>query len=145
MFDTEFGKLGINVCYDSEFPIFARQQAEAGVRLILVLSCTDTLAGYYRVRIGCQARALENQCYVIQSSTVGEALWFKAVDINIGAAAVFSPADKGFPDDGILAIGKINKPQWVMASLSLNDIDRVRDTGQVFNFQDWPKQFLSTQ
>ncbi len=71
-FDTEYGKIAINICYDSEFPILARKQVEAGANLILVPSCTDTLAGYHRVKIGCQARALENQCYVVQSTLVGE-------------------------------------------------------------------------
>jgi len=67
-FDTEYGRIAINVCYDSEFPMLARKQVEAGANLILVPSCTDTLAGYHRVKIGCQARALENQCYVAQST-----------------------------------------------------------------------------
>ena len=67
-FDTAFGKVAINICYDSEFPHYARKQVEQGANLILVPSCTDTLAGYNRVRIGSQARALENQCYVAQAS-----------------------------------------------------------------------------
>jgi predicted amidohydrolase len=53
LLETEFGKIGVNICYDSEFPIIARKQVEAGADLILVPSCTDTLAGYWRVRIGC--------------------------------------------------------------------------------------------
>lgn len=141
-FSTEFGKIGINVCYDSEFPHFARTQAEAGATLILVPSCTDTVAGYHRVRIGCQARALENQCYVVQSPTVGQAPWSEAIDINIGAAAIYTPVDKGFPDNGILAMGELNAAQWVMAKLDLDQIETVRKTGQVFNFRDWPGQFL---
>ncbi|WP_020157494.1 carbon-nitrogen hydrolase family protein [Methylobacter marinus] len=139
-FDTEYGKIAINVCYDSEFPMLARKQVEAGANLILVPSCTDTLAGYHRVKIGCQARALENQCYVVQSPTVGEAPWSEAVDVNIGAAAVYTPVDRGFPDNGILAIGKLNKPQWVMADISLNACETVRQQGQVFNYRDWPSQ-----
>lgn len=139
-FDTEYGKIAVNVCYDSEFPLLARKQVEAGANLILVPSCTDTLAGYYRVKIGCQARALENQCYVVQSPTVGLAPWSEAVDVNIGAAAVFTPVDRGFPDNGILAIGELNAKQWVIAEISLDEIQTVREQGQVFNYRDWPKQ-----
>lgn len=141
IFETRFGRVGINVCYDSEFPLIARKQVEAGANLILVPSCTDTLAGYNRVRIGCQARALENQCYVVQSPTVGEALWSEAVDINIGAAAIYTPVDYGFPDDGVLAMGELNKAQWVFADLALKKIETVREEGQVFNYRDWPGQF----
>ncbi len=139
-FDTEYGRIAINVCYDSEFPMLARKQVEAGANLILVPSCTDTLAGYHRVKIGCQARALENQCYVVQSPTVGEASWSEAVDVNIGAAAVYTPVDRGFPDNGILAIGELNKAQWVMAEISLSACKAVRQQGQVFNYRDWPLQ-----
>ncbi len=60
-FETSIGKLGILICYDNEFPMLGRRLAEMGVELVLAPSCTDTLAGSYRVRIGAQARALENQ------------------------------------------------------------------------------------
>jgi predicted amidohydrolase len=139
-FDTEFGRIAINICYDSEFPMLARKQVEAGANLILVPSCTDTLAGYHRVKIGCQARALENQCFVVQSPTVGSAPWSEAVDINIGAAAVYTPVDRGFPDNGILAIGELNAVQWVYAEISLTACEKVRAEGQVFNYRDWPLQ-----
>jgi len=121
--------------------MFARKQVEAGANLILVPSYTDTLAGYYRVRIACQARALENQCYVIQLPTVGKAMWNENMDINVGAAAVFTPVDKSFPDNGILALGELNKPQWVYSEIELDKIAEVRKNGQVFNYRDWPRQF----
>lgn len=141
VFDTTLGRIAINICYDSEFPMIARQQVEAGANLILVPSCTDTTAGYWRVRIGCQARALENQCYVVQAPTVGHAPWSDAVDVNIGAAAIYTPVDYGFPDHGVLAIGEMNTTQWVFADIDPDAIGRIRETGQVFNYRDWPGQF----
>lgn len=141
VFVTEFGKLAINVCYDSEFPLLARHQVEEGADLILVPSCTDTLAGFHRVKIGCQARALENQCYVVQSPTVGDCPWSEAVDANVGVAAVYTPVDHGFPANGVLAVGKLNQPQWVYAELDLDGIARVRREGQVFNHRDWDGQW----
>src|SRR5699024_6182400 len=41
LFETPFGKVGVSVCYDSEFPLIARRQVEEGADLILVPSCTD--------------------------------------------------------------------------------------------------------
>lgn len=140
-FETPIGRIGINICYDSEFPMIARQQIEAGADLLVVPSCTDTMAGYWRVRIGCQARALENQCYVIQSPTVGSAPWSEAIDINHGAAAIYTPVDYGFPEDGVLAIGPMDQAQWVIAEIDLDHVARVRANGQVFNHRDWPHQF----
>jgi predicted amidohydrolase len=139
-FDTDFGKIAINICYDSEFPLLARKQVERGVNLILAPSCTDTLAGYHRVKIGCQARALENQCYVVQASLVGSAPWSEAVDVNVGAAAIYTPVDRGFPDNGILTIGNLNAVQWVIGEIDLAQCSKVREQGQVFNYRDWPKQ-----
>jgi len=138
VFDTALGTLGIAICYDSEFPLLARRMVERGANVILVPSCTDTPAGYHRVRIGCQARALENQCYVVQACTVGAAPWSVAVDVNVGAAAAYAPADRGFPDDGVLAIGELDAAQWVYAQLDAQRIAAVRRDGQVFNYRDWP-------
>ena len=139
--DTPLGRIGIHICYDSEFPMIAHQQVAAGADLLLVPSCTDTQAGFHRVRLGCQARALENQCYVVQSPTVGHAPWSEAVDINTGRASVYTPVDYGFPDDGILAQGADQQAGWVYATIDLTAIARIRDEGQVFNYRDWPKQF----
>lgn len=138
--ETLWGPVGISVCYDSEFPLIARRQAELGARVILAPSCTDTTAGYYRVRIGCQARALENQCYVVQSPTVSNAPWSEAVDVNTGAAAIYTPVDRGFPDDGIMTQGKLNEIQWVYANLDLSRVQATRESGQVLNYRDWSSQ-----
>jgi predicted amidohydrolase len=139
-FDTEFGRIAIIICYYSEFPLLARKQVEMGANLILVPSCTDTTAGYHRVKIGCQARALENQCYVVQSCLVGNAEWSEAVDVNVGAAAIYTPVDRGFPDNGILVSGNLNAVQWVIGEVSLAGCADVREQGQVFNYRDWPLQ-----
>lgn len=139
-FDTEYGKIAINICYDSEFPLLARKQVEMGANLILVPSCTDTLAGYHRVKIGCQARALENQCYVVQSCLVGHAEWSEAVDVNVGAAAIYTPVDRGLPDNGVLVAGELNAVQWVIGEVSPASCAIVRGQGQVFNYRDWPLQ-----
>ena len=143
VFDTALGCIAVSICYDSEFPLLARAQAEAGAQLILVPSCTDTLAGYHRVRVGCQARALENQCLVVQTPLVGEASWSPAVDVNVGAAGVYGPPDRGFPDDGVVALGDMNRAQWLYANIDLDAVARVREAGQVYNFRHWPEQGLS--
>ena len=140
VFPTPFGKMGISVCYDSEFPLIARRQVELGADVILVPSCTDALAGFHRVKIGCQARALENQCYVVHACTVGSAEWSPAVDENCGAAAVYAPADHGFPADGVVVSGVLNEPGWVYADLDTRHIATVRQSGQVFNYRDWDRQ-----
>jgi predicted amidohydrolase len=87
------GPIGVAICYDSEFPLLVRAQAEAGAEVILIPSCTESLSGHHRVRPAAQARALESQIATIVSPTVGDALWSPAVDRNVGAGGVFVPAD----------------------------------------------------
>lgn len=130
-------RLGVAICYDAEFPLVVRRLVAAGADVIAVPSCTDTPAGYHRVRVASQARALENQCYVVQAPTVGTAPWSIAVDENVGAAGVYGPPDRGFPDDGVIALGAYCEPGWVIADLDLDAIARVRGDGQVLGHRDW--------
>jgi len=139
VFDTPWGRIGISICYDVEFPKYVRAQAEAGAWLILAPSCTDTPQGFSRVRIGAQARALENQCYVAVAPTVGEAPWSAALDDNHGQAAVYGPPDIGFPADGVVAAGTMNAPGWVFATLDPALVAAVREHGAMRNHRDFPR------
>lgn len=144
VFPTPFGTLGILICYDNEFPLPARRLAEMGADLILAPSCTDTEAGYHRVRIGAQARALENQLAVLVASTAGMAPWSPALDENVGRAALYVPADHGMPPSGVLAESDtVFTPasRWLFADIDLAQVQKLRREGQVVLFRDWPRQF----
>ena len=139
LFETRHGRIAINICYDAEFPLYARALAEARARLLLVPSCTDTEAGATRVRVGCMARALENRMFVAQSVTAGDAPDNPALDTNTGYAAVYAPSDRGMPDDGIIARGD-GTQEWVFADIDLERLEAMRDSGQVSNAIDWDAQ-----
>lgn len=138
VFDTTIGKIGILICYDAEFPLLGRALAEC--EIILVPSCTEALSGYWRVRIGAMARALEQQCVCVMSSLVGEAAWSDAVDITTGMGGVFGPPDAGFPDTGVIAEGTLDKPGWTFAEVDLAAISEVRRDGRVLGRAHWPEQ-----
>ncbi|KIC51476.1 carbon-nitrogen hydrolase family protein [Tateyamaria sp. ANG-S1] len=138
VFDTALGKIGVLICYDSEFPLLGRSLADADI--LLVPSVTEALSGYSRVRIGAQARALENQCVTVMSSVVGEAPWSEAVDVSVGAGGVFGPPDKSFPETGIIAEGALNAPGWVYGEVDISAIAEVRADGVVLNRRDWALQ-----
>lgn len=143
-FDTPFGRLGILICYDNEFPMLARRLAEMGTDLVLAPSCTDTEAGHHRVRIGAQARALENQFAVLVSPTAGTAPWSPAVDENFGRAALYVPPDFGMPADGVVAESATvftDRSHWLFADIDLTRVKALRHEGQVALFRDWPEQF----
>ncbi|MFU8833632.1 carbon-nitrogen hydrolase family protein [Roseovarius autotrophicus] len=138
LFDTVLGKIGILICYDSEFPLLGRALSEAD--LLLVPSCTEALTGYWRVRIGTMARALEAQCVAVQASTVGDAAWSPAVDTNTGMGGIFGPPDTGFPATGVLAEGALNRPGWTVAEVDLTRVAHVRADGVVLNRCHWEDQ-----
>ena len=139
VFDTALGRIGILICYDSEFPLLGRVLAEAGVELVLVPSCTDTVAGFSRVRIGAMARALESQCVVVQAPTVGACDWMPALDENRGRAAIYGPPDGFWPETGIIAEGGMDQPGWVMAEIDVARIADSRRDGAVLPFAHWPE------
>jgi predicted amidohydrolase len=146
VFVTPLGRLAVLICYDSEFPLLARAAVEAGAEVLLVPSCTETMHGYWRVRLGSQARALEGQCYAVHCPTVGNADWSPSVDRNRGAAGIYAPPDRhrgeGFamPEDGVLAIGEESRAQWVFTDLDLGRIATLRADGGVLNARDWAEQ-----
>ncbi|MBE2210306.1 MAG: carbon-nitrogen hydrolase family protein [Xanthomonadaceae bacterium] len=143
VFEVDGVRAGIAVCYDSEFPLPVRAQCEAGARLLLVPSCTDTQAGATRVRVGCLARALENRCFVAQSVTAGEAPWSPALDVNTGEAALIAPMDVGLPHDGMIVETRGDK-HWAIADLDFGALEASRAHAQVANDRDWASQYFPT-
>lgn len=140
VFDTALGRLGIAICYDSEFPLIARAEAEAGAEVVLIPACTERVSGFHRVRTAAKARALENQIATVMSPTVGDALWSPAVDHNAGAAGIFVPSEHMVSDTGVLAEGELNAAQWVSAAIDLARLRRLRSSGEMRNFVDWDAQ-----
>lgn len=139
VFETSAGRIGILICYDSEFPLLGRVLAEAEVEILLVPSCTDTVAGFNRVRIGAMARALEGQCIVVQAPTVGDCAWNPAIDENRGRAAIYGPPDGFWPEDGVIAQGEMDRPGWVTAEVDLSRVAQSRREGAVLPYAHWPE------
>ena len=136
VFETDFGRVAITICYDVEFPEVARVAARAGANILVVPSCTDDRQGFFRVRYCAHARAIENQLYVIHSGTVGSIPMVPAVSLNYGQASILTPSDFPFSRDGILAEGNPNQEMMVIGELNLKLIEESRATGSVLPLRD---------
>ena len=136
IFETDFGPIAVNICYDVEFPEIARQAARHGAQLLIVPSCTDDRQGLLRVRYCAQARAIENNMYVVMSSTVGSLPMIPAVSLNYGQAAILTPSDFPFSRDGILAEGVVNQETMVIGDLNLQTIQQSHTDGTVLPLND---------
>jgi predicted amidohydrolase/GNAT superfamily N-acetyltransferase len=128
---TPKAKVGILICYDSEFPEPAQYLADRGIEILFVPYCTDNRQGYLRVKYCCQARAIENQIYVATAGIVGNLPSVAAMDIHYGQAAVYTPSDFQFARDGVRAQADSNVEMLLVCDLDMNDLYRARTTGSV--------------
>lgn len=136
VFETSFGRVGIAICYDVEFPEIARAAARKDAHILVVPSCTDDRQGYLRVRYCAQARAIENQMYVVQAHAVGSIPMVPAVSLNYGVASILTPSDFPFARDGILSEGNPNQEMMVIGDLNLKTIVDTRSHGTVIPLLD---------
>lgn len=136
VFETDFGRIAVAICYDVEFPELAREAARRDASILVVPSCTDDRQGFLRVRYCAHARAIENQIYVVNSSTVGSLPQVPAVSLNYGQASILTPSDFSFSRDGILAEGNVNQEMMVIGELNLKTINESRASGTVLPLND---------
>ena len=135
-FDTDAGRIGILICYDVEFPELGRILREQGIDILFVPFWTDTKNGFLRVQRCAQARAIENEIYVVIGGSVGNLPQVHNVDIQYAQSAVYSPSDFAFPHDAIIAESTPNTEMALIADLNLDLLSDVRDKGSVTNGKD---------
>jgi len=63
---------GLTICYDLRFPEMYRQLLSEGVRVFIVPAAFTYETGRQHWQVLLQARAIENQCYVIAAGQCGE-------------------------------------------------------------------------
>ena len=131
MIETPTAKIGVLICYDSEFPEAARHLADQGAEIIFVPFCTNDRQGYLRVRTCSAARAVENQVYVALAGNVGNLPDVENMDVQYGQAAIFTPSDFMFARDGIAAEADSNEETVLICDLDLDDLHEARELGTV--------------
>ncbi|MBK0381348.1 GNAT family N-acetyltransferase [Pedobacter sp. SD-b] len=136
VFDTDAGRIGILICYDAEFPELARLQALEKMDVLFVPFWTDTQNAYNRVRICSQARAIENECYVAITGSVGNLPKVNNMDLQYAQSAIFSPSDFAFPSNAIVAETTPNNENILIADVNLDLLKELHEHGSVKNLKD---------
>ncbi|MGB5941926.1 MAG: carbon-nitrogen hydrolase family protein [Leeuwenhoekiella sp.] len=135
-FDTDCGKIGVLICYDSEFPELSRLLADEGMDILFVPFLTDTQNGYSRVRLCAQARAIENECYVAIAGSVGNLPKVHNMDIQFAQSAVLTPCDFSFPANGVKAEATPNTEMILIADVDIDLLRELNQFGAVKNLRD---------
>ena len=65
LFDTEFGKMGLCICFDFRFPELARLMALEGARCIFVPAAFNMTTGPAHWELLFRQRAVDNQCFTV--------------------------------------------------------------------------------
>ncbi len=141
-FDTDCGKIGILICYDSEFPELSRLLADEGMDILFVPFLTDTQNGYSRVKNCSQARAIENECYVAIAGSVGNLPNVHNMDIQFAQSMVFTPCDFAFPSNGIKAEATPNTEMILIADVDIDLLRELNQFGSVRNLKDRRKDIF---
>ncbi|MFN3405466.1 MAG: GNAT family N-acetyltransferase [Cytophagaceae bacterium] len=136
VFETDAGKIGILICYDVEFPELSRILAEEGINILFVPFWTDTKNSFLRVARCAQARAIENECYVAISGSVGNLPGVENMDIQYAQSAVYSPSDFSFPHDAVIAEATPNTETTLVVDLDMDLLKKLRTQGTVRNIQN---------
>ena len=136
VFDTDRGRIGIAICYDIEFPEYARIAKGKGAEVLLVPYNTDIRAAHLRVRACAQARAIENHLYVVTAGAVGNLPQVEGADIHYAQSAILTPSDIAFARDGIAAEATPNVETMLFHDLDLVALRRMEAMGSVRTWKD---------
>ena len=135
-FDTDCAKIGVLICYDVEFPELSRIMADQGMQILFVPFLTDTQNAYSRVRVCAQARAIENECFVVIAGSVGNLPRVHNMDIQYAQSGVFTPCDFAFPTDGKRAEATPNTEMILVSDVDLDLLNELHTYGSVRNLRD---------
>ncbi|GAA3964849.1 carbon-nitrogen hydrolase family protein [Allohahella marinimesophila] len=134
--ETDCGPIGVLICYDAEFPELTRHLVDQGIQILFVPFCTDERQSYLRVRYCCQARAVENQVYVVLSGNVGNLPNVPNMELQYGQSCILTPCDFPFARDGIAADTTPNVETVAFADLRSDVLLTARNSGTVKNLHD---------
>ncbi len=136
VFDTDKGKICIQICYDIEFPELTRLAVQKGAQIIFVPFSTDERNAYLRVRYCAQARCVENHVYVAMAGTVGNLPAVENMDIQYAQSGIYTPSDIPFARDAIASECTPNIETVIIDDVDLELLKRHRQSGSVLNWLD---------
>ncbi|HID80949.1 MAG TPA: carbon-nitrogen hydrolase family protein [Chromatiales bacterium] len=115
--DTDFGRVGIAVCYDLRFPEQFRSMQEMGAEIILLPAAFTMRTGKAHWELLLRARAVENLCYVVAAGQGG---------FHINGRATYGHSMIVDPWGSVIKTCDNSSPGVVVAPLNLDQLRAVR-------------------
>jgi predicted amidohydrolase len=120
--DEPWGKTALTICYDLRFPEFYRKYAVDGARVFLVpAQWPERRINHWKILL--QARAVENQCFILGCNSVGTI----SGDVYGGNSAIIDPWGK------ILAEADGQNEELLYAEVDPGVAEKARSTIPVFS------------
>ena len=145
VFDTDCGKISIQLSSDIEYPELSRIVAEEGAQIIFVPFCAEDRQTFLRVKYCAQARAIENQVFIVTAGTVGNLTHVDNVDVQYAQSGIYTPSDFSFSRDGIAGECSENTETVVMAEVDMETLERYRKSNDALSFKDRRTDIYSLQ
>ncbi len=125
VFETPYGNVGLTICYDLRFPYVFDRLRKAGADIISVVAAFTETTGKAHWQPLLQARAIEQQCYILASNQWGQ---HDDKRRTFGHSMVISPwgeiLDQLPSGEGI-----------AIAEIELNEVQRIRREMPIANHQ----------
>jgi len=67
-FDTEYGRIGVAICYDIRFPLLAQLMRHQGCSMLIYPGAFNSTTGPLHWELLARARAVDTQSYVVMAS-----------------------------------------------------------------------------
>ena len=117
VFDSEFGKIGLCICYDFRFPEIARLMVDKGAKVIIVPASFNMTTGPAHWDIMFKSRAIDNQVYTIGCSPARD---YDYSYISYGHSLIVSPY-------GDILCELDEKEGFITYDIDLNYVDEIRE------------------
>jgi len=121
VFDTELGKIGMEICYDLFYPEITKTYAGKGAEIIVNISGSPSISRSLFEKV-LLARAIENGTYTLFSNNIGSQIGL----VFWGGSRIISPRGE------IMAAGEAYEKGMVVADLKSDDLRLARQYRPTF-------------
>jgi len=114
--DTEFGRLGIAICFDIRFPEMARLMADRGAEMLIYPAAFNMTTGPAHWELMFRSRAVDHQVFTVGCAPARD---YDSNYISFGNSIVVNPWGE--------IIGRLSEEEgYLLGEIDLEEVDTVR-------------------